>query len=346
NKLVSLIEGIPDAICMKDIKGRHLLVNKAFEDFAGLKDLEILGRTNKELPELLPPDLAERYDVSDEIVISKGGIVRDEYQIKDVNGKDVFYDTIKIPLFDNKGNVKGLIGISRDITEMHIFHDALKDANKKLNLLSDITRHDILNQVTGLSGYVELLEEILPDDPDMQKYISAIGGMTELIAEKISFTRDYQDMGIKNPEWQDVYEVVRSRAGLLPTLLPAFLPPNGITLDIETGSLEVLADPMLEKVFFNLLDNAIRHGGDVTEIRVSFHKRDGKVVLVFEDNGDGVSEDIKEHIFDQGFGRGSGLGLFLVKDILDITGISISETGVEGKGARFEMVVPAGYYRI
>ncbi|MEA2034114.1 MAG: PAS domain S-box protein [Euryarchaeota archaeon] len=336
--LVSLIEGIPDPICMKNVNGRHLLVNKAFRNSVGLKYTEIRGKTNKEL---LPPDLAERYDVSDEMVMSKGEIVRDKYQITDVNGKDVFYDTIKIPLFDNKGNVKGLIGISRDITEMHIFHDALKDANKKLNLLSDITRHDILNQITGLSGYTELLEEILPDDPDMQKYISAIGGMTELIAEKISFTRDYQDMGIKNPEWQDVYEVVRSKA----SLLPAFLPPNGITLDIETGSLEVLADPMLGKVFFNLLDNAIRHGGDVTEIWVSFHKRDGKVVLVFEDNGDGVSEDIKEHIFDQGFGRGSGLGLFLVKDILDITGISISETGGEGKGARFEIVVPAGYYR-
>ena len=338
NKLLSLIEGIPDAICMKDVNGRHILVNRAYRDLIGLKDVQILGRTNKEL---LPPDLAERYDVSDKRVMNTANIVTTGYQMKDVNGKDIFYDTTKIPLFDNKGNVKGLIGISRDITEMHIFHDALKDANKKLNLLSDITRHDILNQITGLSGYVELLEEILPDNPDMQKYISAIGKMTVLIGEKISFTRDYQDMGIKNPEWQDVCEVVRSKAALL----PAFLPPNGIRLDIETGFPEVLADPMLGKVFFNLLDNAIRHGGDITEIRVSFRKRDGKVVLVFEDNGVGVSEDIKEQIFDQGFGRGSGLGLFLVKEILDITGISIRETGEKGKGARFELVVPAGYYR-
>jgi signal transduction histidine kinase len=107
----------------------------------------------------------------------------------------------------------------------------------------------------------------------------------------------------------------------------------------------LFSDPMLEKVFFNLLDNSIRHGAHVTEIRVSSHTSDGNLVVVWEDNGTGVAADQKKRIFERGVGKNTGLGLFLVREILALTGITITETGEPGKGARFEMTVPHGQYR-
>jgi signal transduction histidine kinase len=102
---------------------------------------------------------------------------------------------------------------------------------------------------------------------------------------------------------------------------------------------------MLEKVFTNLLDNAIRHGERVTEIRVSSHKSGGDLLVIWEDNGIGVADDEKERIFERGFGKNTGFGLFLVREILSLTDISVKENGEPGKGARFELCIPNGKYR-
>jgi signal transduction histidine kinase len=121
---------------------------------------------------------------------------------------------------------------------------------------------------------------------------------------------------------------------------------NGASLAVDTGSLELFADPMLEKVFYNLLDNAVVHGGRVEHVTVSFHEDGDAGVLVFEDDGVGVPASMKTRIFERGVGKVTGYGLFLVKEILDITGMSIRETGEEGKGARFEIEVPPGKWRM
>ena len=102
---------------------------------------------------------------------------------------------------------------------------------------------------------------------------------------------------------------------------------------------------MLEKVFFNLLDNAVRHGERVTQIRVSSRPSGEDLVIVWEDNGVGIPADHKERIFERGFGKHTGLGMFLVKEILSLTGIKVTETGEPGKGARFEILVPEGKFR-
>ena len=109
---------------------------------------------------------------------------------------------------------------------------------------------------------------------------------------------------------------------------------------------QIFSDPMLERGFFNLLDNSIRHGERVTEIRVSSHQSDGNLVVVWEDNGIGVENSEKEQIFDRGFGKNTGLGLFLVREILSLTCITITENGEPEKGTRFEVMVPNTGYRI
>jgi len=122
--------------------------------------------------------------------------------------------------------------------------------------------------------------------------------------------------------------------------------PDSVTLINELGELEIYADLMLEKVFHNLADNSIRHGGNVTEIRLHTHVDPEGLTIMFEDNGIGIPAEEKEKIFKRGYGKHTGLGLFLVREILAITGITIRETGEAGKGARFEIHVPDNTYRI
>ena len=107
----------------------------------------------------------------------------------------------------------------------------------------------------------------------------------------------------------------------------------------------MFADPLIVKVFYNLMDNAFRYGGKITTIRFSVEQRDEYHVVVCEDDGEGVITEEKERIFERGFGKNTGLGLALSREILDITGITIRETGEPGKGARFEMAVPNEAWR-
>jgi signal transduction histidine kinase len=94
------------------------------------------------------------------------------------------------------------------------------------------------------------------------------------------------------------------------------------------------------------MDNAARYGGKITTIRFSVDERDGNQIIVCEDDGDGVPSDEKERIFDRGFGKNTGLGLALSREILSITGITISERGEPGNGGRFEIMVPNEAFRI
>jgi signal transduction histidine kinase len=103
--------------------------------------------------------------------------------------------------------------------------------------------------------------------------------------------------------------------------------------------------PLLGKVFYNLLDNTVRHGKKATRVSISCLQTPQGLVLVWEDNGAGIPAADKDQIFERGFGRNNGLGLFLVREILTTTDITIQETGTEGKGARFEILVPEGKYR-
>ncbi len=127
----------------------------------------------------------------------------------------------------------------------------------------------------------------------------------------------------------------------------AALPMRDVRVDVNRSDLEVNADALFEKVFYNLLDNTLRYGGkELSEIRISSSGGpSGSLIVTFEDNGVGIEAGDKGSIFTKGFGKNSGLGLFLCSEILSITDIAITETEVYGKGARFEMTVPKECYR-
>ncbi len=102
---------------------------------------------------------------------------------------------------------------------------------------------------------------------------------------------------------------------------------------------------MFEKVLQNLYDNTLRYAEGVDCVMIRCEEQDGSLVITWEDNGPGVPDNLKERIFEKGVGKNTGLGLFLAREILSITGITISETGVYGEGARFEILVPGSAWR-
>ena len=222
-------------------------------------------------------------------------------------------------------------------TELLASQQAFETANKKLNLLSSITRHDIFNQLTVLLGYLELAKEKI-SDPEVAGYVDSGMHAANTIQRQISFTKDYQDIGVQAPQWRNLTTCIMAIISLRMV--------KGITLEVDLDNLEIYADPMIEKVFVNLIDNSLRHGEHVSHIRFSYSKPDDSTVLiVYEDDGTGIPASLKERIFEKGFGKHTGFGLFLSREILAITGLTIQEKGTEGRGARFEISVPEGKFR-
>jgi len=235
----------------------------------------------------------------------------------------------RLVVLQNRLNVKNAL--------LNESHKALEVGNKKLNMLSSVTRHDILNQLMGLRLFLEMAKES-EKDPLILEYMNKEDEAAKAIENQISFTRYYQDIGIQAPTWQDVEEHIKSSAVELQFV--------DITLDIAFSNLEVYADPLIKKVFYNLMENSRRHGGHITRICFSFQETDRWGVIIYQDDGIGISLEDKKHLFKRGFGKNTGLGLFLSREILSITGITIQETGEPGKGARFEILIPLDKYRV
>jgi signal transduction histidine kinase len=207
---------------------------------------------------------------------------------------------------------------------------------QRLNLFASITRHEVLNNIVALEGYLEIMESRV-SDPATAQMISMQREIARKIHHQIDISRSYRDIGVSRPVWQNVNECIGK------TISDSRHHGISVALNCPTD-LEILADHLLVRVFDNLLDNSLRHGERVKDILVSsYHDGDG-LIIAWEDDGVGIDADRKEKIFDRGQAR-FFLSLFLTREVLNITGITIHETGTYGKGARFEMRVPEGAYR-
>lgn len=140
-QLRTLVEAMPEVIYFKDTQGRNIIVNKAYEELVGLKKEQILGKTDEEL---LPPDLAEQCRKSDEEAIKKRKLIRSEEQTINKGGDKIFFESIKAPLIDKSGNIKGLIGVSRDITDRKQSEERLQIEKARLDQLFESAREGIV----------------------------------------------------------------------------------------------------------------------------------------------------------------------------------------------------------
>lgn len=220
--------------------------------------------------------------------------------------------------------------LKQETVERESLENRLGRTEARLTFLNTITRQDILNQLTELS----LDMEHPVQSADIQKIKDAI----TRIHRQVKFIKEYQDIGVSPPEWQNVADaIMRARVG-------ANL--GKVTIDVEIQNIEIYADRLLEKAFFYMIDNALKHGGEhLSRIRFTSHMAESSLVIVCEDDGAGIPPTKKGSLFPEEYGRHVGYGLFFVKQILSETGIMVREAGLPGKGARFEFHVPAGEYR-
>lgn len=328
-----LAESAQDLIFIIDKNDTVTYVNAFAAQAFGRPREEIIGKPRSAL---FPGSIGERQLRSLDQVLTTGEPAKIEDSLALPTG-EIWQDTLLVPIRDAHGTITGVMGISRDITKRKQAEDALVNVNKKLNLLSTITRHDILNQLTALATYLELSRDYA-ENQTVRDFIEKEQKIAAIIDREINFTRDYQDLGAGVPVWHNVNATI---VGANRSLLTA-----RISVEIGFTDIEVFADPLLEKVFFNLIDNAARYGGpSLSVVRIFARENEGCLVITCEDNGIGIPQDDKERIFEQGYGNHTGLGLFLCREILGITGITITETGTYGTGARFEIVVPPGKFR-
>jgi two-component system, sensor histidine kinase and response regulator len=216
----------------------------------------------------------------------------------------------------------------------------LAQANKKLQLMTSITRHDLLNHLTGIQGYLDLTAMLGRTDPEKTAtYIDKSLSVVQKAISTVQFTGDYQRIGVNSPVWHNVPVIIDK------SLNYATLGAIRLENEVPPG-IEIYADPLIEKAIFNLIDNAVRYGATLTSIRFYYRAKGDHAILTCEDDGVGVPDKDKERIFSFGYGTNTGMGLFLVREILAITGITIRETGIHGKGARFDIIIPKNSFRV
>lgn len=329
----TLVENIPIGLIQADASGKITYVNQQI--------LGILGSPSREATEqinLLSYPLLQESGISSDIWTA----IREK---QPVNGERKYVSkwrddpclSYRIAPLLCDGEVTSLLGIVEDITIRRRAEDALRLANHKLSLLSRITRHDILNDVLTAKGYLELNEADFP--PNATPYLTLVEEAITRIEREVEFTQEYQELGNRPPEWQVVGQVIEEGCQQMNV-------PKEIRVEIDTHPVEIYADQLLTLAVSNIFRNALIHAKGLTRINASTHEMPaGELCIAIEDDGAGVPNEKKKAILQPKYNRRHGHGLFLVRDILDLTGIFIQETGVPGEGARFELIVPAGGWR-
>ncbi|WP_211531368.1 hybrid sensor histidine kinase/response regulator [Methanocalculus chunghsingensis] len=286
--------------------------------------------------DLILPDHRERLWDEWRGVIETKGVFEGEYPIRRRDGEIRWVWERGAVVYEEDGSPRFIEGFITDITDRRFTEDSIRHLNEKLALLASVTRHDLKNRLGTILGYLDLMEEpdpLLRLDEGIPKIKEMIGRVLRMIA----FAQDYQEIGLHGVSWQNLPLTAAHAADSVDT--------SSITIARDLPPMEILADPLFEKVIATCIDNAIRHGEKVTRIRLSAGISDDGLSIICEDDGIGIPLEEKSRIFERGVGKNTGLGLFLARAILAISGMSILEEGICGEGARFVILVPPHLYR-
>jgi len=320
----SILETVDDGIIVASTGGKVVFANRTVVEAAGV-NRDIYARPLSSLSPELTAENIQRAGRGERVELTLGRNGRRTFLLKATS------------VVDREGTTTSVLLTLRDVTEEKRVRESLKEANVKLNLLSSITRHDILNELTVVRGAGELVQGASLDQEQARRYGQIIVDAADAIERQFTFARDYQSLGVRVPEWQSAKEVFERalELGLA----------GGAEVQVDLDQVELWTDPMMERVFSVLLDNTARHGIGADRVSVRCERRDGGAIIIYEDNGVGVDAELKERIFERGFGRSGGLGLYLARQILDVYGAEIRETGPPGQGARFEIIFPPERWR-
>lgn len=314
-----VLQELDTGVLVMDVNDRVMFSNKMAE-----RALQL--RSGDTFPEELGNDL-----FSDQ---NEGEPVERTLRVDD---KLRYFDIKTKRLCDDDGQQRARLVVLNDVNDRVRFRTDLLKMQDKMNILSSITKHDIMNQLTVIMGYGELIQNSEHAEGTYRKQLSAILKASQSISSQLEFLRDYQNVGKNIPNWYPISELMK-KAHEQTNL-------EGITCQCQTDCYEIFADPMIEKVVPNLINNTILHGGPVNKISLHTNLVNDDLIITYEDDGVGIPVANKEKIFNREFGIGTGLGLFLSRSILTITDIEITENGIEGQGARFVIRIPKNMYR-
>jgi len=328
--LEGALDGIPDIISIQKPDYTMIRYNRAGYEVLGLTPEDVIGKPCYSfIGRTIPCEICATKEA-----LEKKKIVGVEKYVPELKRHLICRSN---PILDDSGEVRLIVEQLTDITSRKQMEEAISQSNQKLRLLTGLTRHDILNLLTAIHFYHEMALEN-PDVDAIHGYVTKAHEAGKRIEATIGFTREYEEFGVASSGWQAIYRIVESAK--------REISPGTIAIEnkIPPG-IEVFADPIIRKVFTTLLENAIRHGKTIDVITFSILKKEDDLIIVCEDNGVGISLNDKIQIFGRGFGENTGIGLFLAREILSITDLSIRECGQPGTGARFEILVPDGKWR-
>ncbi len=337
DRLNLALNGARIAMWDLDLKTGETWVNDQFHAMLEQPDQDA-GTTRFETG-IVPEDFVQASALMKECRTGERERFQEEFRRITRSGRIIWtLNSGKVTRYDEYGFPVRVTGIVMDMSDSHQLRDALIINNRKLALLSSITRHDIKNSIAGIFLTLEVFEGRIAGNEKALRCHDLLKTGVEKVLRQINFTSDYEELGLSPPRWQNVIELLQAAI--------ADLPESRIPIHCSVGDLRIFADPMLRKVFYNLLENALRHGGSgLSRIEVSIKQNDGSVDLIFANDGVSIPAFRKEEIFRRGIGENTGLGLFLVREILAGTRITITEEGDEQSGVRFVFHIPGEYVR-
>ncbi len=343
--LILLLDSSLLGITHYDLNGEITLINR-----------KACERMNGEPPHFIGKHISEVYEKKMAAVIlermkeakrtKENKIYEDEGLM--TSGKKC-YRSIYNRIVDEEGNMGGLQIVSDDITEkketeqalrktseeLRIESDKLRRLNEKLEVVGKLTRHDLRNKLSGIKGYTYLLNKRLGENAELKSYIDQINSTLDSTEKLLNFTNVYEKIGSDQMAFINVEDCFNKSAQLFNEL-------QNVKVENKCHGLRVLADQQLEQLFYNLIDNSLKHGQKTSCICLSCREEANGVAIIYEDDGVGISEANKAKLFSEGFttGDGTGYGLSLIRRILQVYGWTIREEGKPGNGAKFIFYVP------
>ncbi|HEY3420750.1 MAG TPA: PAS domain S-box protein [Methanomassiliicoccales archaeon] len=331
----TLFQNTQLAITIADLNGSIIETNDQFAKMMGYFPEELKGLNVYDLQ--TPRIRAEESELVSSLLnhqVDKANVDR-HWVRKD--GSMWWGHVVGSLLYDDQGIPKHILAVIVDITERKNSEMKMAIANRKLTLLGDLTRHDVKNRISAMAGFMQLAN-LKETDPQIKTYLSKASQLAIDISAQMDFSKEYQGLGAQEATWISLTKECFSARSDMDL--------GNITLECGLHGVEIFADPMVPKGFRNIIENSCEHGQHVTKITVGYREVEWGLEIIFEDNGVGIADSDKQMIFEWGYKNRMGHGLHFVAELLAITGMSIKETGEFGKGARFEVFVPCGAYRI
>jgi PAS domain S-box-containing protein len=346
----ALFDSNPEAAVYLDENYRFLDVNPRFTEVFGFLPEEVKG---KNLLQVIVPEDLQR-EAKNYMKRSLRENVNFESMRKRKGGSQ-FNASISIAPVLVEGKRIGIIAVYNDISdaistqnklnkslaetmavEEHL-QMALREAellNDKLDVIGRFTRHDVRNKLAVIDGNLFLAKKYANDQQKLHIFLEQIQTASKSIMHILDFARNYKKLGSEQKTLVDVGNAVEEASLLITDL-------KGIEIINKCKGFRVMADSMLTTVFHNLIENSLKYGVKLTKISVvKRENKDGSITIIYQDDGVGISADDKNRLFEKGYGKGTGYGLYLTKRTCEIYGWTVQETGETGKGAHFEFRIP------